>query len=100
MISNSLLCTSLLMVLVLGGAPSLCAGKSIEVGSSKGSVVQTKVKLITPKDGKDKRVARPLDEVSCSMFLPDGIEVLRGAVYNPFYENTVHQEHWRTVVKK
>ena len=73
--------------------------ESAGTGNDKGRIVQAPVKLITPKDGKDKRVARPLDEVSCSMFIPDDVEVLRGAVFNPFYEDTVHQEHWRTAVR-
>jgi len=61
-----------------------------------GGVFTVKVKLKTPKNGKDKRVARPLDEVSMSMYVSPCAKVVRGAVLNPFYEETVKQEHWRT----
>lgn len=65
---------------------------------AEGTIFTVKVKLKTPKDGRDKRVSRPLDEVSCSMFVPAGVKVIRGAVFNPFYEPTVQQKHWRTAV--
>lgn len=89
---------TVVVTIALNLGDAVCSGESIEAKRSGGAIVRTSVKLLTPKDGRDKRVARPLDEVSCSMFIPEGIEVLRGALYNPFYEDTVKQEHWRTTV--
>jgi hypothetical protein len=86
---------------VILGAGLAVAGLSaaaIGVAAGTGPVHTVKVKLKTPKSGRDKRVARPLDEVSMSMYVPPGAKVIRGAVFNPFYEATVKQEHWRTAV--
>ena len=63
--------------------------------SEAGELFQTTVKLTTPKSGKDKRMPRPLDSVSCSVFIPRGLKTVRGATLNPFYEPTVKQKHWQ-----
>ena len=57
--------------------------------SGGASIVTCRVKLKTPKSGKDRRVSRPLDEVSCSLYVPPEAKVLRGVVFNPF-PNRVH----------
>jgi len=77
-------------------AMMVLAAPQTSFAAKAGGVFTVKVKLKTPKNGKDKRVARPLDEVSMSMYVPPGAKVVRGAVLNPFYEATVKQEHWRT----
>jgi len=83
------------------GAALAAAGSAVPraaTAAEAGRVYTVKVKLKTPKSGKDKRVARPLDEVSMSIYVPPGVRPVRGAVFNPFYEATVKQEHWRTAV--
>ena len=85
-------------LLASGFAVSIAGVETELITSTPGRIVQVQVKLKTPKDGRDKRVARPLDEVSCSMFIPQGSGTLRGALFNPFYEDTVRQQHWRTAV--
>jgi len=64
-------------------------------GDAEGDVYRIAIKLKTPKSGKDKRVSEPLDEITCSMFIPQGLRVIRGATFNAFYEPTVEQKHWR-----
>ena len=73
---------------------------SAKVSSEQdGDVFRAAVKLKTPKSGKDKRMPRPLDSVSCSVFVPRDVKVLRGATLNPFYEPTVGQKHWRATAR-
>ena len=75
---------------------NLLADDTAKIASGEdGDVYQVAVKLTTPKSGKDKRMPRPLDSVSCSVFIPKGVKRLRGATLNPFYEPTVKQQHWR-----
>ena len=87
---------------VVGAGASFATGAertAAAVGAQGSGVVHTvNVKLKTPKSGRDKRVSRPLDEVSMSMYVPAAAKVIRGAVFNPFYEATVKQDHWRTAV--
>jgi len=78
------------------GSRALAADDAAKVSSDEdGDVYQVMVKLRTPKSGNDKRMPKPLDAVSCSVFLPRGVKTLRGATFNPFYEPTVKQQHWR-----
>lgn len=74
-------------------------GRGAKIASdADGDVFQVSVQLTTPKSGKDKRMPRPLDAVSCSVFIPRGLKVIRGVTFNPFYEPTVKQQHWRAAV--
>jgi hypothetical protein len=86
-------------VVLIFVASAANSGRAADVQKdAEGAIYTVKVKLKTPKDGRDKRVSRPLDEVSVSMFVPAGVKVIRGGVLNPFYEPTVKQKHWRTAV--
>lgn len=64
-------------------------------GPLTGKVFSTELALENPKKTKDKR-AGDAAVAPFSIFIPDGIETLRGVVLNPFHEATVEQEHWRT----
>jgi hypothetical protein len=80
-------------------------GKRVFSGSNKsilswnlekksGEVFSAKVELANPKKTKDKR-AGDAAYAPFSIFIPAGIETIRGVVLNPFHEPTVEQEHWR-----
>ncbi len=60
-----------------------------------GAVHSGKVKLAIPKKTNDKR-AGDAETAPFSIFVPDGVPVIRGVVFNPFYAKTVEQKHWRT----
>lgn len=64
--------------------------------TATGALYRVAVKITTPKDGRDKRVSLPLDEVAYNMFVASDVKVIRGAVFNPFHENAALQEHWQT----
>jgi hypothetical protein len=79
--ASSLLLT---LALALAAAPVLAADTTVD----------TVVKLQTPK--KDKgRTDGALDEVPLSLWIPDGVPVVRGAVMNPFNLKAVTQSHWQ-----
>jgi hypothetical protein len=100
MVRRSLVVAALAWGVLVGGTePAMPAPAKAEAEASAGGRVHTvTVKLETPKKANDKRVSLPLDEVSCSLYVPPHAKVLRGVVFNPFYEKTVEQAHWRTAV--
>lgn len=55
--------------------------------------------LAKPKKAGDKRVKEPLDKVALHVWVPDGVPVVRGAVFNPFNEKQVEQKHWREAAR-
>ncbi len=73
--------------------------KSLKSDNESG-VFRVGAKLTTPKNGKDKRMSKPLDEAPMAIWIPPDVKTLRGAVVNPFYEKTVHQAHWRAAVSQ
>ena len=50
------------------------------------------------KDG-DRSREGGLDRVPFRIWLPDGQEVVRGVVFNPFHTDAVRQEHWRAACR-
>ena len=56
---------------------------------------KTQVTLKTPKKSGDKRSGEA-NTAPFSIFVPDEVKVIREVVFNPFYEKTVEQKHWRT----
>ncbi len=56
--------------------------------------LETLVPLETPRK-KPPRQGGPLDKVEIKIWIPDGVQVIRGAVVNPFYTKTVTQKHWQ-----
>ncbi len=51
--------------------------------------------LTRPKKASDKRVVEPFDKVRLNVWLPDGMQPLRGALFNPFNAKQVEQKHWQ-----
>ncbi len=98
---------------VLLGVAVLCGGAGLRAGGRMallvtalvagaeaveppaGKVFSSKVRLEAPKKGNDKR-SGDRDVAPYSIFVPEEVEVVRGVVFNPFYEKAVEQKHWRT----
>ena len=85
------------MSLLLAGEGSAPAAEPARP-AEPGTALTVKVKLKTPKSARDQRMGQTPGEVSMSMYVPAGAKVIRGAVLNPFYEDTVKQAHWRAAV--
>ena len=63
---------------------------------ASGKVHSAAVKLTQPK--KSSQRAGDLNHAPFSIFIPEGVTTIRGVVFNPYYEKTVNQNHWRTAV--
>ncbi len=63
----------------------------------RGTHLTTSVKLKTPK--KSTRGDDRLDAVTVSIWIPEGVKVLRGVIINPFYINLVEREDYHEVAK-
>jgi hypothetical protein len=61
-------------------------------------VFQTLAPLKTPKKTAD-RSEGAADQAPVSLWLPEDVKVVRGAIINPFYLKAVEQEHWRAAAR-
>jgi hypothetical protein len=62
-----------------------------------GTNLTTSIKLKTPK--KSTRGDDRLDAVTISIWIPEGVKVLRGVIINPFYINLVEREDYHELAK-
>lgn len=86
-ISLTFLFASLLLAIVLS--------QSVTIGADR--IMQTSVKLKTPK--KAPRGDERLDAVKVSIWIPEGVKVLRGIIVNPFYINLVEREDYHEAAR-
>nr|NIP23214.1 hypothetical protein [Phycisphaerae bacterium]NIP52819.1 hypothetical protein [Phycisphaerae bacterium]NIS51844.1 hypothetical protein [Phycisphaerae bacterium]NIX27029.1 hypothetical protein [Phycisphaerae bacterium] len=63
----------------------------------EGTNLTTSIKLKTPK--KSTRGDDRLDAVTVSIWIPEGVKVLRGVIINPFYINLVERNDYHEVAK-
>jgi len=61
-------------------------------------IVRTAVQLQTPKKSKD-RTEGDLDKVLVNIWIPDGVDVVRGAIVNPFYLPLVERTDYQKVAR-
>jgi len=73
---------------------ALLSGKVQAAEPASGKVHSAAVKLAQAK--KSSKRAGDLNHAPFSIFIPDGVTTIRGVIFNPYYEKTVEQNHWRT----
>ena len=56
--------------------------------------VETQVKLWVAKKDEKRSREGGLEHVPFRIWLPDGVETIRGVTFNPFYTKAVTQKHW------
>lgn len=74
---------------------SVIWASSVTYGADR--ILQTSVKLKTPKT--TTRGDETLDAVNVSIWIPDGVKVLRGVIVNPFYVNLVERKDYHQVAR-
>lgn len=62
--------------------------------------LETAVKLQTPKKDSKRSQEGGLEHVPFRIWLPEGVQTVRGVVFNPFYTKAVTQEHWQAACRQ
>jgi hypothetical protein len=84
-----------LMFLFASLLPDIVISQSVTIGADR--TLQTSIKLRTPK--KATRNDERLDAVKVSIWIPEGVKMLRGVIVNPFYIKLVEREDYHEVAR-
>ncbi len=71
------------------------------VPASAGDVyLDTLVKLRVPKKEGKRSTEGGLEHIPFRIWLPEGVQTIRGVTFNPFYTKAVTQKHWQAACRQ
>ncbi|MGF1578301.1 MAG: hypothetical protein ACFCD0_02935 [Gemmataceae bacterium] len=66
---------------------------------SADTIVDVQIPLKTPRR-KKPRMGGPLDKVELRIWIPNGVQKVRGVIVNPYYLKAVGQRHWQAAARQ